>query len=175
MVFPTPRYIPGKRNMLANQSSGSGSSSQVVASSLGVQHHLQGVRSSSHRPLHPQDEYKTVLVCVCHSRSHGVEGGCFPTQLRQPKCSFHAFSSFALLRQVLSRVTLTESLYDPCSSSVATKEWFADLLVLVEVPQELPMLWNLLLQPHFRKFHRGFGVTESLCLETIKRLVHKAG
>ena len=35
------------------------------------------------------------------------------------------------------------------------KEWFAQLVFLVEEPLGLPMLWNLLVQPHVRKFQRG--------------------
>ena len=51
------------------------------------------------------------------------------------------------------------------------KEWFSDLLALmVEVPLELSMLGNLLMQPHIGKFHK-VGVTASSCLETIKLLV----
>ena len=44
------------------------------------------------------------------------------------------------------------------------KEWFGDLLVfLLEEAFALPVLWNLLVWPYFRKFHTGL---ESLCLYT---------
>ena len=36
------------------------------------------------------------------------------------------------------------------------KDWFADLLsLLVDEPLELSQVWNLLVQPHVQKFHRG--------------------
>ena len=37
-------------------------------------------------------------------------------------------------------------------------ECFTDLLsLLVDEPLELPQVWNLLVQPNVRKFHRGLG------------------
>ena len=74
------------------------------------------------------------------------------------------FPLFVLLRQILSRVMLSRSLCDPGGFNMATKGVFPYLVaLLVEEPLELPMLWNLLVQPHVRKFHRGL---ELLCLHT---------
>ena len=51
---------------------------------------------------------------------------------------------------------------------VTTEEWFVDLLsLLIDEPLELPQVWNLLVQPHVLKFHRGLEVTQ--------HLVRKAG
>ena len=56
---------------------------------------------------------------------------------------------FALLKQVLSGVMLSRNLSMILVASLwPQKEWFADALVLlVEERLELPMLWNLLVQP----------------------------
>ena len=46
------------------------------------------------------------------------------------------------------------------------KEWFPDLLaILMEEPLKLSMLWNLLVQPHIRKFHCGLKI---FCLHSWK-------
>ena len=38
------------------------------------------------------------------------------------------------------------------------KEWFTDILsLLIDEPLELLQVWNLLVQPHLCKFHRGLG------------------
>ena len=54
------------------------------------------------------------------------------------------------------------------------KEWFANMARLVEDLFRLPMLWNLLVQSHVKKFHRGLGNCP-FSIETIKQLIHKAG
>ena len=54
------------------------------------------------------------------------------------------------------------------------KELLADLLaLLVEEPHELPIVWNLLVQSHIRKFHRRLGVALSSHMEGVMQLVHK--
>ena len=35
------------------------------------------------------------------------------------------------------------------------EEWLADLALPVEEPFEVPLLWDLLVQWHVKKFHRG--------------------
>ena len=61
---------------------------------------------------------------------------------------------FAVLSQVLSRVMfLTNLSLVLIAPFWPQKEWFVDLLaLLIEKPLELPLLWNLLIQPHVRKF-----------------------
>ena len=61
----------------------------------------------------------------------------------------------------LSRVNFVKSdafnksLDGPGSSSLILREWLVDLLVLsVEELLELPMQWNLQVQPHVRRLHR---------------------
>ena len=69
----------------------------------------------------------------------------------------YAFLPFALLHQVLSWVLASEGLSLVLITPLwPQKEWFADLLsLLVTEPLKLPQVWNLLVQPHVRKFHRG--------------------
>ena len=106
-----------------------------------------------------------------------MEAGRYSTFLgRSQILSTYTFPLFVLLRQVLSRVMLLTRLslvvVAPCWPQ---KMWFAGLLsLLVEKPLELPLLWNLLVQPHIRKFHRGLGSLPSH-VGTIKHLVRRAG
>ena len=67
---------------------------------------------------------------------------------------------FALHRHVLSRVLLSARLSLVLNSPYWPQEdWFADLLaLLVAGPLWLPLLWNLLVQSHIRKFHRVLGM-----------------
>ena len=58
----------------------------------------------------------------------------------------YAFPPFALLKQILSRVMIVVAPLWP------QKEWFIDPSLLMDIPLEL---WNLLVQPHIQKFHRG--------------------
>ena len=89
--------------------------------------------------------------------------------------SVYSFPLFSLHSQVLLKVLLsTNASMILVAPLWPQKEWFVDLLALpMEEPLELSMLWNLLIQPHTRKFHRGL---ESLHLHIwrLKLLVHEA-
>ena len=69
----------------------------------------------------------------------------------------YAFPPFALLHQVISQVMESEGLRSLVVAPLwPQKEWFADLLdFLIAEPLELPRIWNLLVQLHIRKYHRG--------------------
>ena len=64
---------------------------------------------------------------------------------------------YAQLRRVISQVLELEGLSLVLIAPLwPQKEWFADLLALLVVePLELPRVWNLLVQPHVRKYYRG--------------------
>ena len=68
----------------------------------------------------------------------------------------YAFPPFAMIRQVLNKAmtshNLTMTLIAPFWPA---REWFPDLLsLLLEPPIPLPERWDLLRQPHVRKFHQ---------------------
>ena len=69
----------------------------------------------------------------------------------------YAFLSFALLRQVISQIMKSEGLRLLLVAALwPQKEWFMDLLdLLIADPLKLPRVWNLLVQPHARKYCRG--------------------
>ena len=78
--------------------------------------------------------------------------------------SAFAFHRFALLRQALSGMMLSTNLPLVLVALLWLQEWFTDHLpLLVGEPLELASWWNLLVQPHVRKFHRSL---ETLCLHT---------
>ena len=78
-------------------------------------------------------------------------------QHRWDHLSAYAVPLFALLQQVLLRVRLSTGLLSVLVAPLwPQKEWFACLLsMLIDEPFELPQVWNLLVQPHMRMFHRG--------------------
>ena len=126
---------------------------------MGVWHHLQGVQSFSLRPFCYQGEYSTKLAL---SMSFIPDPMAWKEDAFQHSwgCpSFCAFSPFTFLRWALWRIMLSQNLtIIPDTPLWSQKEWFADFLtLLVEVPLELLLLWNLLVQPHVRMFHRDWG------------------
>ena len=65
----------------------------------------------------------------------------------------YAFPPFALLCQVITLVMVSLILVAPLCTQ---REWFVDLLDLfVAEPLKLPRVWNLLVQPPIRRYHRG--------------------
>ena len=74
--------------------------------------------------------------------------------------SIYAFPLCVHLKQILLRVLIYQNLFMIMAAPLwPQKEWFADLLsLLVDVPFELTMPWNRLVQPRMRKFHRGPGL-----------------
>ena len=65
---------------------------------------------------------------------------------------------------IMESTSLDRSLLGVHCSFWPEKEWFTDLLsLLVKEPFELPLLWNLLVQPHIRKFHCGLGISAFTC------------
>ena len=86
-VSLTARYIPGKKNVLADQLSClPGSSHGMVPSSYGLRGDLRGVRLSPSRPLcHPRLCQASSLR-LSGSRPDGLEAGCIPAPLGQSVC-----------------------------------------------------------------------------------------
>ena len=74
----------------------------------------------------------------------------------------YAFPPFAMIRQVLNKImsssNLTLTLIAPFWPA---REWFPDLLsLLVEPPVRLPERWDLLRQPHIRRFHQRLSMLQ---------------
>ena len=102
--------------------------------------------------------------------------------LRWNHLDAYTFPLFALLRQVITQVLESEVLEGLWLLLVAPlwpqKEWFVDLLdLLVTEPLELPRVWNLLVQSHIRKYHRGLEALRlyvwNLCSDSSKRLAFR--
>ena len=102
--------------------------------------------------------------------------------LRWDHLDAYTFPHFALLRQIITRVLESEVLEGLWLLLVAPlwpqKEWFVDLLdLLVAEPLELPRVWNLLVQSHIRKYHRGLETLQlyvwNLCSDSSKRLAFR--
>ena len=74
--------------------------------------------------------------------------------------SAYAFPPFAMIRQVINKLRESEG---ACVTLIApfwpAREWFPDLLsLLLEPPVPLPLRWDLLRQPHVRRFHQRLSV-----------------
>ena len=64
---------------------------------------------------------------------------------------------------IVERSSFDRALVGSGGAVLAQEEWFADLLsLLVDEPLELLQVWNLLVQPHVRNFHRGLGTLRLL-------------
>ena len=84
-----------------------------------------------------------------------MEASCFLAFLKQSWCQ--CISPFPLLRQVLLRVVLSADLFfGPGRSSLTSEGVVCRFTGSSGVRNlKLPLLWNFLVQPHVRKFHRG--------------------
>ena len=86
-----------------------------------------------------------LLLYVSSSGSYSMELRCFSTFMERSQC-IH-ISPFTLLTNL--SLILAAPLWPQ-------KEWFPNLLApLVEEHIEHPLLWNLYVKLHLRKFHRG--------------------
>ena len=98
--------------------------------------------------------YKVPHFFVIHPGSDGMKGH-LSILVRAPK---HLYLSPIPSSKmgICKSNTFSQSLHDSCSLALATKGVVGDLLAfLVGEPILLPMLWNLLLQLHVQKFHKG--------------------
>ena len=141
----------------------SGPSHRGVLASMGIWCHLWCHRSTSPKFVYYQSKCKTSFIGVSSSETFGKEVGCSSnstSSLELSQC-LH-ISPFALLSQVLLKVMLSTNLSLILLAPLGPqKEWFGGLLaVLVEEFVEHPLLWNLVVQPHIRKFHRGLEILQ---------------
>ena len=72
----------------------------------------------------------------------------------------YAFPPFAMISQVLVKVRASQSLVMILVAPFwPQRSWFPELLeVLTEPPLLLPSRWDLLRQPHFRKFYQNLSM-----------------
>ena len=96
---------------------------------------------------------------------------------QHPLSDFSAYGPFPLLRQVLLRVMFLINLSLVLVAPFwPQKEWFSYVLALLaEEPLEHPLLWNLLVKPHIRKFHRGPRDAATSCMEDLRQLFCNTG
>ena len=69
----------------------------------------------------------------------------------------YAFPPFAMINQVLAKVRVSQSLELTLSAPFWPQRlWFPELLILPPLP--LPSRWDLLRQPHVRRFHQNLSM-----------------
>ena len=158
-------YIPGKKNILADQLSRPGQILPTEWSLLPrVFDGICWVLGHPHLDLFAtRANNKLPILGLPCSESTGLE-------TRRPSPSMESprgvrLSPFALLCQVISRVMELEGLRLLLMAPPwPQKEWFMDLLdLLVAEPLELPRMWNLLVQPHIWKYHRASRPSDIMC------------
>ena len=164
----TTRYTPRKKNFLADQlgSFRPGPFHGVASSSPRIRCSLRGLRLPLYRFICCESKCKVTFICVCGSKSHDLESGSLSASMRRSQ--YLHLHPFTLLWHVLLRAVLSTRL----SLILVAPFWpqkkscsLIYLSFLMEEPHELPLLWNLLVQPHIRKFQR--------CLETLHHHVWK--
>ena len=71
----------------------------------------------------------------------------------------YAFPPFAMVRPVLNKLRVSKGVEMTLIAPLwSQKEWFPDLLEhLLEPPFPLPQRWDLLRQPHVRRFHQNLS------------------
>ena len=139
-------YIPGKKNVLADQFS---RPYQVLTDGSFLPQVFDSickVFNYSHTDLFAT-RANASFVCVSGSGPQGMEARCF--QHPYNDLGAYVFTTFAILSQALSRVRLSRYLSLVLVAHFWPQtEWFTDLLApLVEKPINLPLLLILLVQP----------------------------
>ena len=149
------RFVPGRRNILADQLSRQG---QVISTEWTLHPRiLQEVFGCWGTPM--VDLFATSLnkrlpvYCspVPDPMAWQVDAFAVPWD----DLDVYAFPPFAVLRQVINRVLVASRLRMTLVAPMwPQQEWYPDLLaLLVEEPLELPLWRNLLRQPHTQAVH----------------------
>ena len=149
------RFVPGRRNVLADQLSRQG---QVISTEWTLHPRiLQGVFGIWGTPM--VDLFATSLnnrlpvyfSPVPDPRAWQVDAFTVPWD----DLFVYAFPPFAVLRQVINRVLVASRLRMILIAPMwPQQEWYPDLLdLLVEEPLQLPLWRNLLRQPHTQAVH----------------------
>ena len=127
---------------------------RMVSSSLGLRCSVPGVWLTSYQLVCYKGKCKASLVRASSFRSHGLETGLVSASFRQPQRICLSSLHSALLGLVKSPSFLGSH----CSFLLSEGVVHTDLSsLLVEEPLELPLLWNLLVQPHIWRFHHSLG------------------
>ena len=89
----------------------------------------------------------------------------------------YAFPPFAMISQVLAKVRASQSLELTLIAPFWPQHpWFPELLeLLILPPLPLPSRWDLLQQPHVRRFHQEPVHASSSCVETLRRFARASG
>ena len=153
-----PQFVQGKRN--------------VVADALSRPHQVIGSEWTLHQEVfdHLRRSWPVTVDLFASSLNHrcpvffattsdplaaGVDAMLQSWDFLQA----YAFPPFAMVRPVINKLRSSKgtvlTLIAPFWSQ---KEWFPDLLeLLLEPPIPLPLRWDLLRQPHVRKFHQNLS------------------
>ena len=162
VILLTARYIPGEKNVLADQLI---RSDQVFLTEWSLHRRVfEAICREYNCPLFDlfaarADMRLPLFVCPECDPMAWKENG---FQFSWDDLSDYAFLLFALPQQILPRLLIFQNLFMNLVASLwPRKEWFADLLsLLVDIPLELPMPWNLLVHPR-AEVSQGSGVTKA--------------
>ena len=157
----TARYMPRKNNILANRQS---HPRKIFPREWPLFSQVYDVIFEVYSQ--PQEQMENHL-CICHQFQFIYRGSRMPTNISGTICVY-AFPPICYSHPSFVKSPFDQSLNDPVSTILASKRvGCRSSISLGEKPLKLPMLWDLLVQSHIRKFRRCLA---SLQLQLLKLL-----
>ena len=154
-----PQFVPGHGN--------------VVADALSLPHQVIGAEWTLHQEVFDMLCRKWSVTIDLFASSLNRCCGVYFASVSDPMAAgtdamlqswdflmAYAFPPFALIPQVLVKLRASQgAVLTLIAPFWPQREWFPDLLdLLVEPSLELPLRWDLLRQPHVRRFHQNLPV-----------------
>ena len=158
-IIPMPQFVPGRNN--------------VVADALSRPNQVLGSEWMLHQDVFNwlRQHWPVTIDLFVSSLSHRcsvyfvpvpdpMAAGTDAMLQSWDSLQAYAFSPFAMISQVLAKVRASQGLELTLIAPLwPQRPWFPELLeLLILLPLPLPSRWDLLHQPHVRRFHQNLSM-----------------